>query len=207
MNTDLEFQFLSQDHKDEIVQLRHNEYRKYYQEKVDVAGLNWNNADRTSIHLGIRNIKTQNLIAYLRLTGFQSKEKLELTTLFETPAKIQLPVALLTRAATNSGYESRGLHNILRCRALEICLERKMMTLLGTLETSSKRFDSLMKMGYEALASKENWGNQSYIQSNQGVTLIALVGEARFRNAIDYYQAKYALLPLDKKTIPDLEFI
>lgn len=199
MNNKFVFSILNQEQQDEIVHLRHTEYKKFYKEKVDLAGLNWNKADKYSVHLGLRDTGANTLVAYLRLTGFLSKDRLEATTLFETPDHIQMPVALLTRAATLSDYESSGLHSILRCRALEICLNNKIETILGTMESSATRLEALKKLGYTLLATKENWGKESYIKSESGVSLIGLIERQKIEKAVSLLQKKYDLLPVSEE--------
>ncbi len=207
MKKGLSFSFLDLRFQDEIVQLRHSEYRRCYGNHVDLSGLNWNNADKNSIHLGIRDLKDDLLIAYLRLSGFRSNSKLENTTLFTTPENINLPVALLTRAANRKNYESFGLHSILRCRALEVCLKNNVKTVLGTLEISANRFEPLKKLGYSILSTKNDWGNQSYIRSGKGVALIGLESSEKIKEAVSKLQKKYELQPLDKVTLPMLQYI
>lgn len=191
----LEFRVLTTEDIPKIETIRFLEYIRYYGENVDISGLKWNRADQNSVHLGLMSGNT--LVSYLRLSFFSSAEKLENTTLFKTPSHIQLPVALLARAATLADFAGQGLHSILRCRALEICMQHGIDTVLGSLEKRSSRLQQLADIGYQVIGTQDSWAG-SYLQSKGDVVLIALEGREQIASATQKLKARFDLLPFEE---------
>lgn len=196
----LEFKILTVSDIQKIEDIRVEEYRRYYGENVDVTGLKWNRADGHSVHLGY--LDGGNLVSYLRLSFFSSLDKLEKTTLFRTPSNIPLPVGLLARAATRHAYAGQGLHSILRCRALEFCMQHGIDCVLGTLEKRSPRLQQLTEVGYNIISTQGSWSG-GYLKSQGDVVLICLRGSTQIGLAIEKLKRKFGLGPLSEnlKTI------
>lgn len=181
---------------DEIVQLRHESNIALFQNRVDLSGLDWNRSDRGSVHLGMRTRDRRELAATLRLTFFTSKSRLDETTLVPYPGAFEEPVALLSRAATDPAHDNQGLHSVLRCRALEVCLQTKTSVVLGSLEASANRRRALEDLGYEVLATQNDWGPQSYMRPAGPVLLVGLKDQSRLQKAVEILRHKYGLKPL-----------
>ena len=140
------FYFLNFENQEEIVDLRQSAYQKGYGSRLNPKKLDWNQIDQESLHLGIRHENNGKLLAYLRLTFFTCPIRLEASTLFPTPPDLKPPYSLLARASCDPGFSGKGLHSVLRCRALEICLQLGFHSVFGTLEIAAERWPSLKKL-------------------------------------------------------------
>lgn len=200
----VEFSILEPVHSDQIVKLRHKEYRRYYGRRVVSDYLTWNQTDQNSLHLGFVDKVSKEILSCLRLSIFLSKEKLELSTLFSTPTELQPPYGLIARAACDINYSRIGLHSILRCRAIEICRELNVTSILGTTEASTAQLDSLIRIGCRVLAKTESWGDTSTIRNNGDVLLIGIINALDRDTAIKKLRQKYRLSPikLDSLALP-----
>lgn len=203
----IEFTILEPSHSDQIVRLRDKEYLRYYGRRVVSDCLKWNQTDQNSVHLGFVDKVSKKIVSCLRLSLFRSKEKLELSTLFPTPTELQPPYGLIARAACDMSYSRIGLHSILRCRALEICRELNVTSILGTTEASAAQLDSLMGIGCRILARTESWGDASTIRNNGDVLLIGIVNALDRDVAIEKLKQKYRLSPikLDSSALPTIK--
>ncbi|MBK8202200.1 MAG: hypothetical protein IPK68_07760 [Bdellovibrionales bacterium] len=101
-------------------------------------------------------------------------------------------------------YSRIGLHSILRCRALEICRELNVASILGTTEASAAQLDSLIGIGCRILARTESWGDTSTIRNNGDVLLIGIVNALDRDVAIEKLKQKYRLSPIkfDSSAVP-----
>lgn len=200
----LTFSFLSEAHIDQVIELRKEVYLKYYGNSVDLSGLNWNNMDRMSTHLGI--FRQDQLVSYLRLSYFNELRKLEDATQIPTPAQFACPVALLARAATQQSFLGQGLHSVLRAISLELCLKHGMTTIFGSLEEKSLRTAQLLEVGYEVVARAEKWKN-SYITNSGDVLLIALQGREKIQNAIQQLRRRNESFDYNYNLPEELRFV
>ncbi|MBK7845161.1 MAG: hypothetical protein IPJ71_16000 [Bdellovibrionales bacterium] len=192
----IEFSILESVHSDQIVGLRRKEYLRYYGRRVVSDCLNWNQTDQNSLHLGFVDKIDKKIVSCLRLSLFQSKEKLELSTLLPTPAELQPTYGLIARAACDMSHSRIGLHSILRCRALEICRELGVTSILGTTEASAAQLNSLIGIGCRILGNTDRWGDSSTIRNSGDVLLIGIVNAHDRDLAIEKLRQKYRLSPI-----------
>lgn len=201
------FKLLGTEDIDAILQLRRSEYLRAYPGQVTVKGLDWNQVDRQSTHLGFYSHNSSSLIAYLRLSLFSSKQRLEMSTLIPTPDGLRPPFALLARAACDPSHAQQGWHSRLRCRALEICRQLDVSCVLGTIEESAIRWPSLNKLGYKILSVQPSWGETSLIKNSRNVLLIGLTSTDEINVAIAQLLEKYQLLPLDRPLLKNPKLV
>lgn len=180
-----------------IVKLRRTANHTNFQNRVVLTGLDWNRSDRGSVHLGMKYRATGELAACLRLSFYTTRQYLDGTTLVPSPESLRSPAALLSRAATLPELQGQGLHSILRCRALEACLQTEAQLVLGSFEASTKRSLALKNLGYEILATKDDWGPRSYMKPSGPVVLVGLRDQSRIQQASEKLRAKYGLSPLN----------
>ena len=174
---------------EKIVALRKSEYSKRFNPSINLNQLDWNFVDSSSDHYGI--VYDSKLLSALRLSIHQKPEDLEICTKISTPKNVKFPVALLSRAATLSEFQSFGLHSMIRALALSQCLKMNIHCALGSLEVSSMRFKQLQLLGYRVLATDSSWKNSS-IPSKGPVALVGLVGERSIKNAIEKLESRFS---------------
>lgn len=176
--------------KSDIIELRRISFHRAYEQRVDLNGLDWNWTDGGSIHLGFYD--ETRLICCLRLSAFKDIARFERTTQIPLLNSETAPLVLLSRAATHPDFANCGLHSILRLKALEICRQKKLYNIFGSLEKKSSRLSNALDLGYVIVNQTERWPD-SYIQSDGDVVLIQLAGEKKLSIAIDKLQSKYNL--------------
>ena len=191
MSDGYSFQILTEINSGEIVSLRKRSYSRQFKSELDSKGLDWNDTDKISTHLGLFS-PTKELVSTIRITFFTNKKNLENSTCILTPEHVLFPCALLSRAATCPNHSNRGLHQILRLVSLEYISMKKCSCVLGTMKKNSERIKSLIEIGYNIIHEAERWMN-SFISSNDPIVLIGLVNEFEIQEAIRLLRTKTEL--------------
>jgi hypothetical protein len=185
--------------KEALFELRAQAYKKNYNENVDLSALKWSPWDQRFINLGV--FENNSLVSLLRIAHVKELTDYKKIMLCELDsAKIELPVVILSRAATHDGKESQGLHSLLRLHALRLAKLSGVKWVTGTFQKDAKRIAQLESMGYELTTNPTAWS--SFLKSN-GPTYIATLNlETSFAKAenrllmtaeslIEKYPARY----------------
>ena len=195
----IEFKFLDSSHASQIIHLRRLSFISYYGADCRADGLDWNQTDAQSIHLGLWEKHT--LIAVLRYGHYANPQKLMSTTLITPPSDLCYPAAVLSRAATHPDFTNQGLHSRLRHLGIQLALRYNARCLLGSLTANSPRLSQMLVSGYEILQRQNGWEG-SYINAQGEVLLMGLTSQKKIREAMASLHGKYAMsLPI---VIPQL---
>ncbi|MBI3505888.1 MAG: SidA/IucD/PvdA family monooxygenase [Proteobacteria bacterium] len=167
---------------EEINRIRMEEYGKAKGFSVKPAGILWNRSDDQSTVLALK--ERGELIATMRLELVEEigvvERKMECKWVFEP---VRFPVMILSKAATRSGLQGRGLNAVLRYHALKIAAGWGARQMLGTFIAGSPRENSMRAMGYRFFRNEEGWFKADY-QAKAPVTVAVLDLEADLERAL-----------------------
>ena len=178
--------------KEQLFELRASSYKRQYGQNVDVTALRWNSWDERFINLGV--FEGPQLVSTLRIARVNSLEEYKKIMLCEfDPAHLEMPLVILSRAATQENRQSEGLHSLLRYYALSLTSMAGIHWVIGTFKKNSQRVSQLTEMGYELSTNPIPW--QSFLKSNEPTYVASL-------NLQKYYpQAQTRLLTSAKDLI------
>jgi hypothetical protein len=186
----------------EVIQLRKESFVNFYSEKVNPQGLEWNSTDDQSLHIGVR--YQDQLISCLRITALNHFSELEDKIKIPLMLDQSPPYILLARAATSPFFLNKGLHSLLRTRALEISLQQNYSQVFGSLEKRSTRLNQLLDIGYEIIGEASHWPN-SFLENQGSVVAIHLNSKNKIEKALEKLYTIYQIQPVIH-TIETLKF-
>lgn len=186
-----EISFVDENFKNEIDSLRMQEYAQAKGYTVDLETLRWNISDSESFVMVAKD--GDSIISTMRgeviTDPLVLEKKLECQWNFETP--LQLPVLLLSRAATLKSHQSKGLNLVLRYWFLKFAEYYKIPMLVGTFVSNSPRQNTLLSMGYHFHENKLGWQQSTY-RSHRPVIVASLDMNADGQKAVNYCLDKFA---------------
>jgi hypothetical protein len=177
--------FVDESKKNVINTLRMQAYAKASGFSVDLTTLQWKPSDNESFVMAAETegqlISTMRgeVIAELSLL----EAKLECPWSF--PLELDMPIFLLSRAATLSSYRAVGLNLILRYWFLRFAINHHIDFVIGTFVSGSPRENSLREMGYQFFENKLGWQKSTY-QSLLPVAVVALNLKTHGEQALRY---------------------
>ncbi len=179
--------FVDKSSQIEIENLRMSEYAKASGFELDLNSLKWKSSDNDSY---IMAAKSKNeIISTMR--GEVISDLLLLEHKLECPwsfsEKIDLPVLLLSRAATLSSYRNAGLNLVLRYWFLQLAFAHNIQFVIGTFVSGSPRENTLREMGYQFYQNDLGWQQSSY-RSLRPVIVAALNLKTHGKQALEYCQ-------------------
>ena len=183
--------FLSSDDKsndkEALFQLRKKAYAQAKGFSLDLERLRWNTSDDQSYILGI--FQDQQLISTMRAEVIEQKTVLEkkLECPWNFPVKMDGPVLLLSRAATEKAHANKGLNLLLRGIFLEMAKTYQLSHLIGTFVPNSPREESLRKMGYQFFSNPMGW-QESHYSSFGAVHVVCLDLGSTYEKAKTFIQ-------------------
>ncbi|MBX3708665.1 MAG: hypothetical protein KIT56_00520 [Gammaproteobacteria bacterium] len=177
--------FVNRQRKVEIDALRMQAYAKASGFSVDLTTLKWALSDDESFVMAAET--EGQLIATMRGEVVTEVSLLEqkLECPWDFPLKLDMPILLLSRAATLSSYRSAGLNLILRYWFLRFAITHNINFVLGTFVTGSPRENTLREMGYQFFDNKLGWQKSTY-RSLFPVTVVALDIRTQGKKALRY---------------------
>lgn len=195
--------------KEEIEQLRMQEYAKASGFVVDLTTLKWKPSDDESTILVAK--KNDRVVSTMRGEFIDHISLLErkLECPWDFPLQLDMPVLLLSRAATCSSKRSSGLNLVLRYWFLRLAMSHNIRFVIGTFVSGSPRENSLREMGYQFFENHLGWQQSTY-RSQREVKVVALdmytKGESALRYCLD--RAPQAIAAFDfRGEFPDLKFV
>jgi len=177
--------FADINYKEEINQLRMQEYAKASGFIVDLSTLKWKSSDDESYIMVAKN-ETQ-IVSTMRGEIINNLSLLEkkLECPWNYPIQINMPVLLLSRAATDSSYRSSGLNLVLRYWFLRLALHHNVRYVVGTFVAGSPRENSLREMGYQFFENPLGWQQSTY-RSVREVKIVVLDMKTHGEQALHY---------------------
>lgn len=184
-----EILFVDRNFKEEINNLRRQEYAQASGFSVDLDTLQWKTSDDESYVMVAR----QNgiIVSTMRGEVIEDKSVLEkkLECHWDFDYQLKLPVLLLSRAATLNSHQTKGFNLVLRYWFLKLAIHHKIPMVLGTFVAGSPRQNTLQKMGYRFFENETGWQQSTY-RSHRPVIVAALDLTTSERQALHYCQAK-----------------
>ncbi|MBL7545677.1 MAG: hypothetical protein JNL11_17795 [Bdellovibrionaceae bacterium] len=184
-----EIAFVDKNHQHEIEQLRRQEYAQASGYSLDLNSLRWQTSDDESFVMVAKDNGT--IVATMRgeviLDPSVLEKKLECPWDFETPR--QLPVLLLSRAATLKSYQAQGLNLVMRYWFLKLAEHYRIPMVVGTFVTGSPRQNTLLSMGYQFHENKQGWQQSTY-RSHRDV-IVAVLDMENKPQAFTYCENKF----------------
>jgi len=153
----------------EVCQLRKLAYTAAHGSAIDPAGLDWNDIDDRSQHLGL--FREGKLISLLRITRVEESVTFNRILLQKPSEKTPLPGTILSRAATDPKDGQSSLNHILRYAALQRLSQEGIRYVYGTAVRKAKRLAFLESLGYEIDHSHEGWQNSFWRTAEPSVLL------------------------------------
>jgi len=177
--------------KEEVDRLRMQEYAKATGFAVDLTTLKWKPSDDES-HVMIAR-RDGRLVSTMRGEVIDNLVLLErkLECPWNFPVSLDLPVLLLSRAATCSSQRASGLNLVLRYWFLRLALEKGVRFVIGTFVTGSPRENSLREMGYQFFSNPLGWQQSTY-RSLREVKVVVLDMKSHGEQALRYCEARAA---------------
>jgi hypothetical protein len=165
--------FVNQQRQDEVNTLRTQAYAKASGFTVDLNSLHWKPSDDESYVMAAES--NHQLVSTMRGEVIDDLSLIEkkLECAWNFPLKLELPVLLLSRAATHYSHRYLGLNLILRYWFLRFALSHHIRYVLGTFVSGSARENSLHEMGYQFFENTLGWQQSTY-RSLFPVTVVAL---------------------------------
>lgn len=177
--------FVDRRSKNEIDSLRMKAYQEASGFTLDINTLEWKSSDDDSYVMvaesGNRFISTMRG-EVISDHGLLEK-KLECPWHFDL--ELDMPILLLSRAATLSSYRSLGLNLILRYWFLRFAMTHQIRFVLGTFVAGSPREKTLAAMGYQFFENKHGWQESTY-RALGPVAVVALDLIAHGEQALNY---------------------
>ncbi len=177
--------FVDEQKKNEINTLRTQEYSKASGFSVDLSTLKWKQSDNESFIIAAET--DDQLISTMRGEVIDDLSILEqkIECPWNFPLKLDMPVLLLSRAATNSAYRSVGFNLILRYWFLRFAMAHHINFVIGTFISGSPREKTLREMGYQFFDNKLGWQQSTY-RSLIPVNVVALNLKTQGKQALNY---------------------
>ncbi len=201
--------FVDRKRKDDIDALRMQAYTKASGFAVDLTTLKWKSSDDESFVMAAE--ANGQLIATMRGEVIADISLLEqkLECPWDYPLELEMPILLLSRAATLSSYRYVGLNLILRYWFLRFAITHHINFVLGTFVSGSPRENTLREMGYQFFDNKLGWQKSTYL-SLLPVTVVALDmkthGEKAWRYCFDHAANGIKEYVFDEE-FPDLRIV
>ncbi len=156
----------------DVGRLRRQAYNRNLGMQVADESVFWNRSDDQSYVLAARN--ETGVVATMRLECLQSAElfmiKLEIS---ELPDGLDLPSAVLSRAATRKDHLGSGFNALLRYHCVRLARDLGMRHIAGTFLDNSPRQRSMARMGYRLLEHPHGWNSADF--QSQGGAVLALL--------------------------------
>ncbi len=148
--------FVRHDGHDVLYRLRREAYQNEYQDQVNVDGLRPTDFEARFLNLGIYD--RGQLVSVLRIAPVDNVEDYRRIMLIDfEPEHLSLPLVILGRAATKPGFESQGLHTLLRFHAFHLAKCLGVKWIVGTFKADAKRMVQLGRMGYQFSINENRW--------------------------------------------------
>ncbi len=169
----------------EVEDLRRQEYARASGFAVDLTTLGWKSSDDESFILVAE--EDGEVISTMRGEFIDDLAMLErkLECPWDFPMDLNLPVLLLSRAATTSQSRAKGLNLVLRYWFLRFAIARGAGAVVGTFVSGSPREATLKKMGYQFFENKLGWQQSTY-RSLRPVQVVALDLATTAEQALSY---------------------
>lgn len=201
--------FADHSSKSEIDHLRMQEYAKASGFALDITTLKWKKSDDESFVMAAE-FQGQ-LISTMRGEFIEDLSLLEkkLECPWSFPMKLELPVLLLSRAATLSSHREKGLNLILRYWFLQFALSHGVRHVVGTFVSGSPREKTLQEMGYRFFENSLGWQQSTY-RSLRPVTVAVLDLNDHGEQAFKYCRSRVANGIAEfgyEGRFPDLQFV
>lgn len=177
--------FADSQRKNEIDALRSQAYQTISGFAVDIKTLKWKASDDESFIMVAE--EQGELISTMRgevIKEFSVIEK-KLECPWNFPLELDMPVLLLSRAATLYSHRSVGLNLILRYWFLRFAIYHDIRFMLGTFASGAPRENTLREMGYQFFENKLGW-QKSTFRSFSPVTVVALDLKTHGQAALDF---------------------
>lgn len=177
--------FVDATFKTEVEQLRMQEYANASGFAVDLTTLKWKPADDQS-YVMVANHNEQ-FVSTMRGEIIDEVSWLErkLECPWNFPLTLDMPVLLLSRAATCTSQRSTGMNLALRYWFLRFARHHGIRFVIGTFVTGSPREKSLRDMGYQFFENQLGWRQSTY-RSLRSVAVVALDMETDGARALKY---------------------
>lgn len=180
MNSDKFIDVITEQFKDQLFQLRSHAYKNHYGNNVDVSALRWNSWDDRFISLGV--FEKGKLVSALRIAVVGNVEDYIKIMCTEFDSLVMdLPVAILSRAATHKNFENKGLHSLLRLHALRLIKRAEINWVAGTFKKNARRIKQLTEMGYIFEINSVPWDN--FLRSHEPTFIAKLDLKTHFDKA------------------------
>ncbi len=157
-----EILFVDKSYSREIDTLRMQEYGAANGYSVDLETLRWKTSDDESFVMVAK--EGDVVISTMRgeIINDQTvlEKKLECPWKFDTP--LQLPLLLLSRAATLKSEQASGLNLVLRYWFLKFAEHHEIPLVVGTFVEGSPRQNTLLEMGYRFFENTLGWQQSTY---------------------------------------------
>lgn len=175
--------------RDDVEKLRMQEYARARGFAVDLTTLKWKQSDDESHVMVARN--DGRLVSTMRGEIIDSLTLLEkkLECPWDYPVKLDMPVLLLSRAATCSSQRSSGLNLVLRYWFFRMARAKGVRYVVGTFVAGSPRENSLRAMGYSFFSNPLGWQQSTY-RSLGEVRVVVLDLEKRGAQALRYCEER-----------------
>lgn len=204
-----EILFADTKYKQDVDELRMQEYAMAKGYSVDLETLRWKVSDDESFVM----IATCNdrVVSTMRGEIINDRsvleKKIECPWDFDEPLK--LPVLLLSRAATAKSHQSQGLNLVLRYWFLKFAEFHGIPLVVGTFVDGSPRQNTLLDMGYRFFENKLGWQQSTY-RSHRRVIVAALDMNDKKSKALSYCEDR---LPkrdeayLFRQSFPEIKYV
>ena len=192
--------FANETMKEEIDCLRMQEYGNASGFSLDLNSLKWRQSDNDSFVMAAQadGVMVSTMRGEIISDIWLLEKKLECP--WDFPFDLQLPVLLLSRAATMSTHRTAGLNLVQRYWFIRLAMENNIPSLVGTFVSGSPREKTLREMGYIFFENKLGWQESTY-RSHRPVTVAVLdlkaEGERALRYCLDRAAAGIQLFQFD----------
>jgi len=181
--------FVDHGAKEKIDHLRIQEYAKADGFALDLNTLRWRESDNQSFVMvaGEPNAFLSTMRGEVIDDISVLEKKLECPWNF--PVQLELPILLLSRAATSTTMRSSGLNLVLRYWFIRFAIEKGIPFIAGTFVTGSPREKSLREMGYQFFENPLGWQQSTY-RSLRPVAVVLLDVRLNGAHALEYCHSK-----------------
>jgi hypothetical protein len=164
--------------------LRLAEYAKTSGFSVKPAGILWNRSDDQCTVLGAWD--GRELVSTMRVELIRSRELVEqkIECPWDFPVALDLPVVILSKAATRETHRGGGYNALLRYWSFVLARSWGATQMLGTLVAGSPRERTMREMGYVFFENSRGWCTTNY-RSTAPVLVASLDLATRADQALD----------------------
>jgi hypothetical protein len=183
--------FVDRKKKSEVDMLRTQAYQNASGFSVDVTTLEWKASDDESFVMGAES--DNQLISTMRgefITDLTLLEQ-KLECPWHYPLELEMPILLLSRAATLSSHRAGGFNLMLRYWFLRFAIHHNIQFVIGTFVSGSPRENTLREMGYQFFENELGWQQSTY-RSLRPVTVVALNLRTHGEHALQYCLANFS---------------